>query len=752
MEICEWTGTACASPLVAEFTMTTGPGSETVRVVPEDEHYIVNWHTDEFDLDAAKPYRIRVLVAGTELGHADIDVVSSGKDVRNVDTDEYIPLVDGQTLPIKFRIEEGAVFVLDASGGTIAAINGAVNLSVPDGALSEEVGITIQPAETFPSDPGLLPGTVFDFGPNGLEFAEPVEVRIRYDVTALPTGTLEAELRLHKLIAGTWQQLPGSNVDVMAHEVVGVVHDFSRHGVVRATCPNPGRAPHWPVCPDDRMTLGQDYGQFTPQPRRQEIPHHHTGLDIVAGAGSFVYAVAPGTVADVCLDDLANGCHGMDGVVIVRHSVELLPGMSYTLYAHLTRRSIQLLGLQQGSRLDAGQALGQTRDLRASDGNDLTDHVHFEVKSEAILDNPVKAPSSCVNPGDGASVDTCYGYLLRHPDEHGFADPVLLFHSTSAISQVLVRVTDVGATAPGVALRVGPSAYREIGRITSTGRQFVAQRRAEATGNGEPSCDEGWYEVADPDGQYLNDPVFATESLRDAWICSGDAGERWVEAVSFSFTGRSLLGIAYGAGVLWATEEVARDVVRILKIDAQTGQLLSESGTMGWNGRGITVGQGSLWVTDALADVIHEVNLDDFTEMRPPFRTPGTEPTGIAFDGTDLWLIDPFFERIYQLSTTGDVISSLAVPNAFRTGLEWETDGVWTTTAETEVSHYPTDTDGTISATKTLESLPSGTFVYDIAIGDGKVYISAGDTIYARDWVARAAVAGGVMPLAQTQQ
>lgn len=33
-------------------------------------------------------------------------VVSNGKELKNVDTGEYIPLKDGRTLPIKFRIEE----------------------------------------------------------------------------------------------------------------------------------------------------------------------------------------------------------------------------------------------------------------------------------------------------------------------------------------------------------------------------------------------------------------------------------------------------------------------------------------------------------------------------------------------------------------------------------------------------------------------------------------------------------------------
>ncbi len=107
VRICEWTGAACALPLLAEFTTTTGPGSETVQVNPTDELYIVNWRTSQFTLDVAKTYRISVFVDGTELGHADVDLVSRSSELKDVNTGQYIPLANGRTLPIKFRIEEG---------------------------------------------------------------------------------------------------------------------------------------------------------------------------------------------------------------------------------------------------------------------------------------------------------------------------------------------------------------------------------------------------------------------------------------------------------------------------------------------------------------------------------------------------------------------------------------------------------------------------------------------------------------------
>ncbi len=61
VQICEWTGTNCVLPPIAEFTTTTGPGSERVSVVTEDEHYIVCWNTNRFVLYPTKTYRIRVL-------------------------------------------------------------------------------------------------------------------------------------------------------------------------------------------------------------------------------------------------------------------------------------------------------------------------------------------------------------------------------------------------------------------------------------------------------------------------------------------------------------------------------------------------------------------------------------------------------------------------------------------------------------------------------------------------------------------
>ena len=98
-----------ANRLVAMFTTTTGPTLETVRVDLVNQLYIVNWHTKAFNLNSACTYRIRFLVAELQLGIAEVDVVDNGAQLKRVDTDQFVPLLDDGTLPIKARVEFGAV-------------------------------------------------------------------------------------------------------------------------------------------------------------------------------------------------------------------------------------------------------------------------------------------------------------------------------------------------------------------------------------------------------------------------------------------------------------------------------------------------------------------------------------------------------------------------------------------------------------------------------------------------------------------
>ena len=107
VEICVLAGDVCGD-VIATYTTTSGPGGELVRI--QDTHYHVNWHTDEFGLNDASVYRISVRAGNNVLlGYADVEPAANGSGLKNIDSDEFMGLVDGRTLPIKFRIETGVV-------------------------------------------------------------------------------------------------------------------------------------------------------------------------------------------------------------------------------------------------------------------------------------------------------------------------------------------------------------------------------------------------------------------------------------------------------------------------------------------------------------------------------------------------------------------------------------------------------------------------------------------------------------------
>jgi hypothetical protein len=107
VKICEWATTCVAT--IAEYSMTSGTGGELVRLDALGEQYSVNWHARDFNLNPLKTYRIIVMVGNDVLGFADVDVVLNGSQLKNVATHEFIGLISSRTLPIKFRIEVGAI-------------------------------------------------------------------------------------------------------------------------------------------------------------------------------------------------------------------------------------------------------------------------------------------------------------------------------------------------------------------------------------------------------------------------------------------------------------------------------------------------------------------------------------------------------------------------------------------------------------------------------------------------------------------
>ncbi len=126
-------------------------------------------------------------------------------------------------------------FSVNELGGTISVLDEEVVFTVPSGAVDEQTTLTAKTAENLPSDENYVTGTAFEFGPDGFQFDQPVELTITYDPNNIPAGAQESYLMLAKLVSGSWQIINDSSADIITHAVTGTINGFSKYGVVMDT-------------------------------------------------------------------------------------------------------------------------------------------------------------------------------------------------------------------------------------------------------------------------------------------------------------------------------------------------------------------------------------------------------------------------------------------------------------------------------------------------------------------------------------
>jgi hypothetical protein len=217
VEVCSLDGEACAGPPVISFEAEGSSYYDRIRVNLRRQHYIVYWDTDHGGTPGGA-FRVTVYADSRALGYVDLVV---GDDVRL-----------GGWFPIAFRIEEGALNIplpgeVGPGGGVLEFEEGLVILDVPGGAVSASVRIAASPT-TLPADaPSYVPGTVWDLGPDGLDFNEPVTLSLEYDPALVPEGVDESELRIHKLVDGTFVQQDAGTVDTANHVATAEIDGFS---------------------------------------------------------------------------------------------------------------------------------------------------------------------------------------------------------------------------------------------------------------------------------------------------------------------------------------------------------------------------------------------------------------------------------------------------------------------------------------------------------------------------------------------
>ena len=123
------------------------------------------------------------------------------------------------------------------TGGQATGFSGNVTLIVPAGALTANTAITITQIANPAPDPKLVPGTAFDLGPNGTQFAQPVTIRIKYNPALVPAGANQSQFRLARLTGSAWVPVPGSSVDIITQTVTGQSSSFSSYAIIEVLPP-----------------------------------------------------------------------------------------------------------------------------------------------------------------------------------------------------------------------------------------------------------------------------------------------------------------------------------------------------------------------------------------------------------------------------------------------------------------------------------------------------------------------------------
>ncbi len=289
VELCALDNGVCTAGPFATYTTTTGPGGVTVSS-DGNGNYIVNWHTGAFPLDLTKTYRITVKVLSTELGHCDVLLVDNGSEAKNAATGGDIVLVDGRTLPIKFRIEQGAVAIVGASGGTTTLDDGAVTLVFPGGAVSAPIAVTATPAAAGSSaapDRSVIAGTQYVFQPSPTSFVAPISLTLSYP--AIPARIRTPRLSVCHVVGAACIPQMRNAVDALHHTVTAGISSFSSYGVTsfpqmlyQIMVPTDGNPEAWYLHTDTAevpIPIGPSFGGVT--------------LDWAPDGSQLAYAVQP---------------------------------------------------------------------------------------------------------------------------------------------------------------------------------------------------------------------------------------------------------------------------------------------------------------------------------------------------------------------------------------------------------------------------------------------------------------------------
>ncbi len=155
------------------------------------------------------------------------------------------------------------------------------------------------------------------------------------------------------------------------------------------------------------------------------------------------------------------------------------------------------------------------------------------------------------------------------------------------------------------------------------------------------------------------------------WEASKNPVDGTLTIVSaFDSPGSMPSGLTFADGSFWVSVAGSE----IFNVDTQGNIISSFSILPGLHASDLTYDRMYLWGTAHFDHQIHE--FDTSGNVIATFSSPGTAPTGLAFDGVHLWNADSS-GRIYKLDTSGNTLVSFVSPGPCPNGLAFDGAYLW---------------------------------------------------------------------------
>ncbi len=227
--------------------------------------------------------------------------------------------IEGHSAQLQITIKEGGV--IGVAGGSITALGGRVQLIVPQGAVSSPVMVTVEEGTSPPADVRLLPGSAIELGPTGQTFTAPVQLRMRYELSQLPPGASEQQLRIHRAAGGAWQLVSGGQADAGTRTVTASLTSFSQYAILS------GQPPAIAL---STASLNFTATQGGANPASQFLNVTNSGAGILSGltVGNVVYG--PGASGWLQPPDLSTTTANPSSTLTVQPITGALAGGTYT--------------------------------------------------------------------------------------------------------------------------------------------------------------------------------------------------------------------------------------------------------------------------------------------------------------------------------------------------------------------------------------------------------------------------------------